>query len=212
MHLQRVTDLESPCFAAAVAILHESIAGETQLPEQRFRALLASGNYQLFVYHQGEDVQGVALVYFSDLLGFAWLDYFAIHSGLRGRGLGSKLFGAIAQSVKEQRPMLNWLLFEVDDNYEVDPGREAQCLRRVRFYRRLGARLLENVLYKFPSAFAAPIRMRLMAYQFQPRATLSADYLKNVVRDIFIHVHGRVNDDQLLRWFQESLPDNIVMK
>jgi ribosomal protein S18 acetylase RimI-like enzyme len=212
MPLQRVTDYKSQPYGDAIAILSDSIAREARLPEQRFGDLLASGNYRLFTYVQGEEAQGVALVYFSDPLRFAWLDYFAVRSDLRGRGLGSELFREIAGYVSQQNPLPDWLLFEVDDDYEGDARREAQCLRRVLFYRRLGARVLENVPYRFPSAFGDPIRMRLMAYQICSSAKLTAHHLKHAVREIFATVHGRHGDDELLRWFELALPGTVEMR
>src|SRR6185437_15197538 len=198
MQLLRVTDWNSRLYADAVAILREAIAREAQLPAQRFSDLLSGGRYRLFAYAEGDDVRGVALVYFSDELGFAWLDYFAIRSDLRGRGLGSDLFRRIVQAASEQSPKTEWLLFEVDDDYEGDPERETECKRRVQFYRRLGTRVLENVPYKFPSAFAEPIRMRLMAYPLRCNATLSSEDLNRVVAEVFSKIHGRGSDDELL--------------
>lgn len=212
MQLLRVTDTGSQCYVEAIAILHEAIAPEAQLPERRLHDLLAGGNYQLFAYAEGEDVQGMALVYFSAELRFAWLDYFAIRSNLRGQGLGSQLFREIVQMVSMQSPAPDWLLFEVDDDYEGDPEREAECKRRVQFYRRLGARVLENVLYKFPSAFAEPIHMRLMAYGLHEDVSLTSSDLKRVVADVFSDIHGRQSDDRLLRWFQQNLPDHVELK
>ena len=212
MQLLRVTDWNSRLYAEAVAILREAIARETQLPAQRFSDLLSGGRYRLFAYAEGDAVWGVALVYFSDELRFAWLDYFAIRSDLRGRGLGSDLFRGIVQMAIEQKPQPHWLLFEVDDDYEGDLQRESDCKRRVKFYRRLGARLLENVPYKFPSAAAEPIRMRLMAYQLRPDATLATNDLKCIVAETFSNIHGRGSDDELLRWFQQNLPDTVEMK
>ncbi len=205
-------DRNSRRYAQALAILREAIAPEAQLPKERFESLLAGGSYQLFAYAQEEDVKGVALVYFSDELRFAWLDYFAIRSDLRGRGLGTQLFRDIVQTATGESREPEWLLFEVDDDYDGDPKREAECARRVRFYRRLGAQLIENVPYKFPSAFGVPIKMRLMAYPLGSDATLAADDLRRVVAEVFWIIHGRGSDDELLRWFQQNLPDHVELK
>ena len=212
MQLIRVTDRKSQVYAEAIAIMREAIAPEAQLPEQRFENLLAAGQYRLFAYAEGDDVRGMALVYFSGELRLAWLDYFAIRSDLRGRGLGGDLFREIVQTASEQSPKPEWLLFEVDDDYEGDPGRQTECERRVQFYRRLGARVLENVPYKFPSAFGEPIRMRLMAYPLRSEAKLAPDDLKEAVQEIFLNIHGRQTDDALLHWFEQNLPQVIEMK
>jgi hypothetical protein len=122
------------------------------------------------------------------------------------------LFREIAGLAANQNPPLDWLLLEVDDDREGDAQHRAICARRISFYRRLGARLLENVPYRFPSAFVSPVPMRLMVYGLRPNVTLSADDLKRAVADIFLNVHGRGEDDELLHWFHRNLPDEIKMK
>jgi GNAT superfamily N-acetyltransferase len=212
MQLLRVTDFNSRLFVDSMAILRDSISAATQLPQHQFNQLLAGGSYQLFAYGNGDGAKGAALVYFSEQLPFAWLDYFAIRSDLRGKRLGSTLFREIVGLAAKRHPALDWVLLESDDDREGDAQHQATCARRIAFYRRLGARLLENVPYRFPSAFGPPMPMRLMVYGLRPNVTLSADDLKRAVADIFLNVHGRGEDDELLRWFHTNLPDEIEMK
>ena len=209
MQLARVADTNSHEFEQCMAILREAISPETQLPHDRFLNLLAGGKYQLFSYRRAEEVTGMALVYFPAPLPFAWLDYFVTRSDLRGQGLGSTLFHEIATLASEHAPPLDWLLFEVDDGRDADAERRTLSERRIAFYQRLGARLLQNVSYKFPSAVGEPVPMRLMAYSLRRDATLSPHMLRCAVEDIFIHIHGRSADDALLQWFKAALPREI---
>lgn len=195
-----------------MAIIQASIAENTQLPQARLEHLLAKGRYQLFAYANRQEAEGAALVYFAGQEQFAWLDYFAIRSELRGKGLGSALFREIAGLAANQTPPLDSLLLEVDDDREGDAQHQAICVRRISFYRGLGARLLENVPYRFPSAVVSPVPMRLMVCGLRPNVTLSADDLSRAVAYIFLNVHGRGEDDELLRWFHCNLPDEIEMK
>lgn len=209
MQPARVADINSHEFEQCMAILREAISPETQLPRERLLSLLGGGRYQCFSYRGAKEVTGMALVYFPERLPLVWLDYFAIRSDLRGRGLGSTLFHEIARLASEHTPSLEWILFEVDDGRDGDAERLILSERRIAFYRRLGARLLQNVSYKFPSAFGQPIPMRMMAYPLQQDATLSPDMLGRAVEDVFIHIHGRSADDALLEWFKAALPKEI---
>ena len=195
-----------------MAIIRGSISENTQLPQVRLEHLLASGRYQLFAYEDGRQAEGAALVYFSKELQFAWLDYFAIRTELRGRGLGGVLFREIAGLAAKRTPPLDWLLLEVDDDREGDAQHRATCARRISFYRRLGARLLENVPYRFPSALGPPLPMRLMAYPLRSDVKLTPYDLRDALKEVFGEIHGRGPGDELLRWFESSLPANIEMK
>jgi GNAT superfamily N-acetyltransferase len=209
MQLLRVTERSSRLFADSMAIIRRSISGNTQLPQERLEQLLTSGRYRLFAYVDGQEASGAALLYFAEHPGFVWLDYFAIRSDLRGQGLGGDLFRQIIAATARQNASPDWLLLEVDDDRDGDAQHQATCGRRIAFYRRLGARLLENVPYRFPSAFGEPVPMRLMAYPVRSGARLTEDELKGMVGEVFLNIHGRSQDDELLRWFGESMPKEI---
>lgn len=207
MELVRISDTASQQFAASIAILRDSIAGEVQLPEQRLLELLDAGDYRLFALNVGGEILGAALLYFAPKLHFAWLDYMAVAPHQRGQGLGSSLFRAIVDVAWQHHA--EWLLLEVDDDHARD---QAIQRKRIEFYRRLGARLLLNVPYRFPSAFGEPVPMQLMACPLVPGAELPAEYLDSVVTKIFLKIHGRGGSDPLLLQFRRDLPQCIEMK
>lgn len=206
---RRITDFSSPLFSEGLAILRDSISGNVQLPEQRLKPLLATGNYQCFALCDGDAAQGLALVYFSPNKQFAWLDYMTVRSDLRCRGLGTVLVREVLKEARA-RPDLSSLLLEVDDDREGNDEQRALKRRRIEFYRRLGCRLLKNVPYRFPSAVGAPIPMRLMACGLNGLiGDLSPADLKTAVAEIFANIHGRSRDDELMTWFERNLPEQI---
>lgn len=205
----RVTDFASDEFSQCMAILGESIAPSAQLPRKRLLELLAADDYQLFSFSADEEVAAISLVYFSRALPLAWLDYMAVRSDLRGRGLGSGLFRGILDIAANRNA--DWLLLEVDDDRHGTSNEVRTNKRRIAFYGRLGAQLLTNVQYWFPSPAGPPLPMRLMARALRAQSRLSPDYLCQAVEEIFSNVHGRSRDDELLRRFRSSLPDEIEL-
>ncbi|SRR6266498_3248045 len=208
----RITDLGSQKFAECIAILRESIPRGEQLPTQRMRELLTGDSYQLLSLGTSEGTLAVAIVYFSAELPFCLLDYMAVRADVRGQGVGSALFHAVVEIARQANPVPDWLLLEVDDDREGTAESRTVDRRRIESYQHLGARLLHNVPYRFPSAFVAPVPMRLMAYPLRASATLSADDLRRTIADVFLNVHGRGSGDELLLWFEASVPEGIEMK
>lgn len=207
MELVRITDAGSQQFTDCMTVLRESIAGEVQLPEKRLLELLRTGDYQLFVLARAGEILGAALIYLAPKLHFAWLDYMAIAPHQRGQGLGSSLFRGIVDIALQNHA--EWLLLEVDDDHARD---HAIQRKRIEFYRRLGARLLLNVPYLFPSAFGEPVPMRLMTCPLTQRTELPAEYLDRVVTEVFAKIHRRPGNDPLLLQFRRALPQRIEMK
>ncbi len=204
-----VRDFDSPLFDRNLSLLEQSISARAQLPRTRLMKLLSGGDYRLYTLRFRDEVAGVALLYFSPGLPFVLLDYIAIHSDRRNQGLGSAFFRALVKGILREKPSADWLIFEVDDDREGPQEKRAQSRRRIEFYRRLGAHLLANVPYRFPSAQGMPVAMRLMVYRLRPRAELSPADVGAAIEDTFIQVHGRTSDDELLSWFRTHKPASL---
>ena len=210
--LERVLSADSPLFGACLEILTDSIPASERLPLARFKNLLAGGRYRVYAFRSGSKVVGSAVLYFSQAQPVALLDYMAVRRELRGQGIGSALFREVAKVAMDETPAPIWLILEVDDDREGSQEDRKLNHRRIEFYRRLGARLLTNVPYLFPSSRTEPVPMRLMVLPLCPDSILSPRDLRLAIQDIFLGVHGRRADDPVLRWFAEREPSALILE
>jgi GNAT superfamily N-acetyltransferase len=204
--LERVSSTASPLFSSCLRVLANSIPISEQLPEDRLIRLLAHDNYRLYALRDDLDVVAFATLYLSGTRPIALLDYMGVRRDLQGQGIGSAFFRMLVDIAHREEPTANWLMIEVDDDREgIDRERETNR-RRIAFYRRLGAQLLENMPYRFPSTAGNPVPMRLMVFRLRPEATLSPAVLRLAIEDIFLRIHGRDAGDPLLGWIVAQEP------
>lgn len=210
--IERVTDFSSPLCARCLLILEQSISANIRLPRARLMGLLNTGSYRLYALRLANEAAGMALLYFSAGLPFVLLDYVAIDPDRRNQGLGSAFLRALADLIRQESPSANWLILEIDDDREGPEEERAHSRRRMEFYGRLGAQLLANVPYRFPSAQENSVPMRLMVYRLRPGAALSVEDVGAAIEDTFLHVHGRTGDDELLTWIRRHKPSFLELK
>lgn len=209
--LARVGGGSGARFASALAILAEGIPASEHLPKHRLTELFARGDYRLYSLLTDGQVVGAAILYLPPDRAFVLLDYMAIRSDLRGRGIGSLLFRKLVDEARSERPQAEWFLLEVDDDREGPEEQRRLNRRRISFYERLGAKLLTNFPYRFPSPSGAKVPMRLMVVPLREGLTLSSQDVLSAVRHIFKEVHKRTGDDPLLQWIQERAPSIVAL-
>jgi ribosomal protein S18 acetylase RimI-like enzyme len=102
--------------------------------------------------------------------GICFLYYLAVAPGTRSKGIGSALYRQIVE-----RTLTNGdctvLLFEVEDPAEMaKTSAEAKELaeRRIAFYQRNGARLLNGIHYELHVGWQPPVPMRIMLHSLVP--------------------------------------------
>jgi GNAT superfamily N-acetyltransferase len=210
--LERVPAISSPLFPPCAKVLRESIPSNEQLGDQRLMELLARDDYRLYALLWNGNVAATAILYLPAGRDFVWLDYMAVREDLRNRGLGSALFREVTNTASRERLAASFLLFEVDDDRSVGNAARSINRRRVEFYRRLGAKLIVNAEYVFPSSSGAGVPMRLMVFGLRPEIQLSRDSVAAAVENVFCEVHGRDKDDTLLRSIVDHLPSRLILE
>ena len=210
--LERVPDLSSPLSRPCSEILRESIPSSEQLSDQRLTQLLARDDYRMYTLLLNGAVAATAILYLPRAEDFVLLDYMAVRADLRNRGLGSALFHEVTKTASRERPAAAFLFFEVDDDRGVRDAARSINRRRIELYRRLGAKLLVNAEYVFPSLTGAGVPMRLMVYRLRPEIELLQESVGSAVENIFREVHGRGKNDTLLRSIVDHLPSRLIME
>ena len=193
-------------------VLCQAIPVPEQLGRARLRELTERDDYRLYALQLNDIVAGMAILYLPGRQDFAWLDYMATSPDERGRGLGSALFRGLLKIVTQERPAAGCLIFEVDDaGDELEPA-GAINQRRIEFYRRLGARLLANLDYLFPSPNGPAVPMRLMVCCLRDDVRVSQETMGSAIEEIFVAIHGRAKSDPLLRSIVDHLPSELLLQ
>ena len=104
--------------------------------------------------------------------GAAALWYLAVSPEDRSKGYGSAFYGEIRRRIQAQSSAVRVVFIEVEDPKAAKPAqRSRDSERRIAFYLRNGARLIEGIKYEQSVGWQPPIPMRLMVHQFEPSAT-----------------------------------------
>lgn len=157
---------------------------------EQLTRLLAAGDYRLYLARSAPPAAtrvGYALVFAPRGQQLAWLDYLAVDASVRNEGIGTAIFQAICDRLA---PDFAGLMLEVDPPASHDPALLAMQRRRLAWYQRLGARVLE-VDYRFPGAGGA-IPMLLLCRPLGSTTTLTADDLRKIIRAVYDVVHSDV--------------------
>jgi GNAT superfamily N-acetyltransferase len=209
--LARVDGRSDSRFESALAILIEGIPASEHLPKRRLAELFAGGDYCLYSLLTDGQVAGAAILYLPPHQAFVLLDYMAIRSDARGLGIGSLLFRNLIDEARSERPQAHWFLLEVDDDREGPEELRLLNRRRISFYQRLGAKLLTNFPYRFPSPSGAEVPMRLMVVPLREASTPSSQDVLTAIGHIFKNIHKREGRDPLLQWIEEEAPAVVAL-
>lgn len=138
-------------------------------------------------YYIDDRVAGIAVIYTMKKLPFMFLHYFAIAESFRNGGFGSQMFSQIMHEFEDKA-----LIWEVEDIHAARNADEKKLReRRINFYLRHGATLLNNPFIQPPLHHGECIPMRLMQYSSQPQRILEDEKL--IAEAIYFEKYQVVN-------------------
>ncbi|HIK29071.1 MAG: GNAT family N-acetyltransferase [Oscillatoriaceae bacterium SKW80] len=208
LQIIEITDVSNPDFKEALKIYIDSFpANERQAPSV-IEKRVADKVSRLLVGKWEDKVNCMALLYELKNEEFILLEYLGTDANYRSKGLGSKMMGYISKVVEK---LQKTLIIEVE-NPNFGKNREEKE-RRIRFYKRVGAKLLKGVRYVVPPLDGSePIEMNLMFLPNYGNGKIPGAMLQEVIAQIYEEIYNRPRSDQLLQSFINDISETVELE
>jgi len=194
--------------AGLISIYQEAIEQSEQKSPSEIMAMLGDKRYAFAVCKSDGLVRGFTISYFPESSNFWLLEYMAVDSHARGKGIGESIF-LHAYQYGMQRDPARMCVLEVDKPGDTgSPNNDTRG--RFRFYKRLGCRAVEKLNYILPlDTHGAPPPMLLLTYRKPPLDALDKRQLRQWLTTIYQSVYGQSSDDPRIDVMMSHLPDTI---
>jgi ribosomal protein S18 acetylase RimI-like enzyme len=174
-------------------------------------------DYHLFVALDSKIVVGMSLLYVFRSLNIAFLDYIAVAPNHQRMGVGKNLFRFMLQWCRKQHYSLIGLLMEIQKEDVADIHENLKRMNRIRFYSRLGSKVLDGVKYMLPSQDnSKPEEMYLMIAPLTELHSLAKssvlEYVSMIYSTIYQFSDNNNNNANLLNKTFSGLPKTIALR
>lgn len=213
MLIKEIYDFDSFEFEQSIEIYKSSFPPNETRPVERVIVMLKEDeNYHIFVAVKNNSVVGISLMYIFRSLRIGLLDYMAIIPNYRRRGIGEDLFKFTFEKFGSLVSNGIGLLMEIQRQNVLDSEESLVRKNRIRFYTRLGAKVLEGVNYLLP-----PVRngieaeeMYLMIRPLGEVHYLSRASVVKYIRAIYSTIY-QYHTNTLLERTLQKLPTRITL-
>lgn len=173
-------------FQAIWDIYVASIPASERKDRDALARMAHSDRYRIHIAEQAGQVAAFSIVYRSDQHDFALLEYFATMPALRNQGVGGQLLDHVLADQGDTP-----VLLEVEAPPSTDQSGDSMESRRIGFYRRHGARVIEDFGYILPLKTAGtPPPMVILIGAAEHLTSISAAMLRDWLGDIYENVYG----------------------
>ena len=182
---------------------------ETKPVDRVIQMLKNDDNYHLYVALENNFVVGFSLLYTFEFLGIGLLDYMAVVPQFQNQGLGTMIFRHTLAELQSQIKNLTGLLLEIQKEDAIDSIESIKRKNRIRFYAKLGVKVLADVHYLIPPQHGdEPEETYLMMVPLKKIESLSHDSVIRYIDAIYKQVYQYTNND-LLAKINQFLPNVI---
>ena len=210
--LEQLTACDGPSFRELYEIYAASIALRERKPEAWICAMVRAPEYRFWVMKGAGRVTGFSILFAPPAAGFALLEYMAVASERRNRGVGSALFTQTVQRAVPPDGPSPLILLEVDSDREASADQHLRT-RRQHFYRRLGCLRIAGLHYILPLPGHGPVpEMDLMVYSAEPLRQLPKTELERWLRTIYRDVYHGSSDDPRIVQMLHGVPDPVRLE
>jgi len=194
-------------FSDILAIYEELFPNNERQPNDVFAKRIVSGQTELLIATDETQTLGFAVLWNFTYSNFALLDYFGVKKGLQNSGIGTRMMQNVLRIAKKWNKDL---VLEVERPGEGENLEERE--KRLRFYLKNGALILQNVPYRLPSLDnSVPIPMILMTVPLTLTTHYSGTQIKALIEQIYRAVYNRTCDDKVLQSFIRDIPETIEL-
>ncbi|MEQ9558970.1 MAG: GNAT family N-acetyltransferase [Rhodospirillales bacterium] len=173
-------------FQAIWDIYVASIPASERKDRDALARMVHSHRYRVHIAEQDGEVTAFGIIYRSENHNFALLEYFATTPALRSQGIGGRLLDHV---LADQGDIP--VLLEVEAPLPTDQSGDSMESRRIGFYRRHGARMIEDFGYILPLKTAGtPPPMVILIGAAEHLTSISAAMLRDWLGDIYENVYG----------------------
>ena len=205
----KIDDINHEDFQEAIRIYTESFPLNERQSVDVIKKKVKENYYQMFIGVLKDRVVFMALLYPLEKTDFIVFAYMATDKRFRNNYIGTKFIQKMENLLCEKSPS-KYLILEVENPKYGSNKNERE--RRVRFYKRLGAKEMKNVRYILPPLSGRnPTEMILMVMPGLDEVHIDGDIVKKLILQMYKELYNRNENDDLLNSFIHKINNSIEL-
>jgi GNAT superfamily N-acetyltransferase len=205
VEFSELMDINHKNFKEAIKIYEKSFPSNERQSKDTIKKRVKGNLYQMFIGRLKNKVVFMALLYPLKNTDFILLDYMVTDENFRNKGIGTDFIKNILGKITSK-----YLILEVENpNYG---NNKEQRERRVKFYKRLGAKEMKNTRYILPPLSGdIPTEMILMVLPKCTGGKIDSSLVKKLIVQMYKELYDRNENDDLLNSFANDIKNPVEL-